>query len=41
MLPLHGQPGGLEGEDLHHSDQTPVRGDVEDGDADLQEARGE
>lgn len=34
MLPLHGEPRRLKGQDVHHTNETAQRGHVEDGHAD-------
>lgn len=40
MLSLYDEPRCRQGEDVHNSDQTPLRSHVEDCDADCQETRG-
>lgn len=40
MLSLHGEPGGVKGEDFYHTNEAIVRGDMEDRHADMQEACG-
>lgn len=40
MLPLHVKPSGSQRKGIHHSNQTLVRGDVENSDANCQKACG-
>lgn len=41
MLSLYGEPGSVEGENVHHADETFIRSDMEDRHADIQKTRGE